>query len=233
MIIRNVELKVNSYILFVFLILLSNVLSCKYIVKIEGEQANENSLQDSINKINYITDFKPVNDNGNINVIVEIPAGTIEKWEVDKIYGKLILENVNDSPRKINYLGYPGNYGMVPKSLLPLETGGDGDPLDVILLGPAVARGSLIEAKLIGVIKLLDNGERDDKLIAVFPGSPLNNVNTLKELNNEYSGIIDILEIWFLNYKGAGQIQIEGIEDEKEAKEILTTAINEYKEYYE
>lgn len=226
-------LKVNSYILFVFLILLSNVLSCKYIVKIEGEQANENSLQDSINKINYITDFKPVNDNGNINVIVEIPAGTIEKWEVDKIYGKLILENVNDSPRKINYLGYPGNYGMVPKSLLPLETGGDGDPLDVILLGPAVARGSLIEAKLIGVIKLLDNGERDDKLIAVFPGSPLNNVNTLKELNNEYPGIIDILEIWFLNYKGAGQIQIEGIEDEKEAKEILTTAINEYKEYYE
>ena len=45
-------------------------------------------------------------------------------------------------PREVKYLGYPGNYGMIPRTLLPKELGGDGDPLDVIVLGPAVERGS-------------------------------------------------------------------------------------------
>ncbi len=229
---RSIELRVNANLLFI-LLLLCNVLSCKYITKIEDDQIKENSIQDSIDKINYITDFEPINENGDINVIVEIPAGTIEKWEVDKIYGKLTLENINDYPRKINYLGYPGNYGMIPKTLLSYESGGDGDPLDVILLGPAVARGSLIKAKLIGVIKLLDRGERDDKLIAVFPESSLYNINSLTELNTEYPGVTDILELWFLNYKGSGQIEIEAFGNEKEARIILNAAISEYEEYYE
>ena len=47
----------------------------------------------------------------------------------------------HDTPRIVNYLGYPGNYGMIPRAFLPKNLGGDGDPLDVLLLGPSIKRG--------------------------------------------------------------------------------------------
>ena len=46
------------------------------------------------------------------------------------------IELVNDNPRIINYLGYPANYGMIPETLLSRNNGGDGDPLDIVVLGP-------------------------------------------------------------------------------------------------
>ena len=88
---------------------------------------------------------------------------------------------------------------MIPKTLLPEEEGGDGDPLDVIVLRPSVERGSVIKCKLIGVLKLLDGGEQDDKLLAVHESTPLYDVNNLDELNSGFNGITNIVEIWFEN----------------------------------
>ena len=177
----------------------------------------------------YLTGYEPTNQSGDLNVVVEISTGTIDKWEVTKPDGKLKWEFKKGKPRKVNYLGYPGNYGMVPKTLLPKELGGDGDPVDVIVLGPAVARGSVIQAKLIGVLKLLDKGEQDDKLIAVAAGTPLYAANSLKELNQKYVGVADIVEIWFLNYKGPGKMQAQGFGDVLEARKILNAAIAAFK----
>ena len=56
---------------------------------------------------------------------------------------------INNKPRIINYLGYPANYGMIPKTLLKKENGGDGDPLDVIVLGPPESKGSIVKCKII------------------------------------------------------------------------------------
>jgi inorganic pyrophosphatase len=123
---------------------------------------------------NFLTGYKPFFEDGDINVVVEIPAGTLEKWEVDKTDGKMKWEFVDKKPRIINYLGYPGNYGMIPGTLLSKELGGDGDPLDVIVLGPPVERGSIVKCKLIGVLYLLDRGEKDDKLIAILADAPIN-----------------------------------------------------------
>ena len=74
--------------------------------------------------------------------MIEIPTGTTAKWEVVKPSGELRWEFDQGRPRVVRYLGYPGNYGMIPRTLLPKEEGGDGDPLDVVVLGPAVPRGS-------------------------------------------------------------------------------------------
>ncbi len=84
---------------------------------------------------NFLTDYEPVNRDGTINVVVEIPTGTTAKWEVTKPDGKLQWEFKRGKPRVVKYLGYPGNYGMLPRTLLAKEDGGDGDPLDVIVLG--------------------------------------------------------------------------------------------------
>ncbi|MHC5062584.1 MAG: inorganic diphosphatase, partial [Planctomycetota bacterium] len=113
-----------------------------------------------------------------VNVVVEIPAGTNSKWEVDKSDGVLRWEIKEGEPRVVQYLAYPANYGMIPATLLPKEMGGDGDPLDVLLLGPAQARGSIVQAHLLGVLELLDGGERDDKLIALAADAPMHGVTS-------------------------------------------------------
>jgi inorganic pyrophosphatase len=159
-----------------------------------------------------------------VHVVVEIPAGTTDKWEVDKADGAMRWEIKNGAPRVVRYLGYPGNYGMIPRTLLPKELGGDGDPLDVIVLGPAVPRGAVVRARVIGVLELLDGGEQDDKLLAVQEGSALAECADLADLDARFPGVTTIVETWFANYKGPGEIETGGFADRTRALEILAAA---------
>jgi inorganic pyrophosphatase len=180
---------------------------------------------------NYISDFEPLNEDGEINAVVEIPAGSVEKWEVNKLTGDIEWENEYGQPRVVKYLGYPGNYGMIPRTLLSLESGGDGDPLDVIVLGPPVKRGDVVKCKLIGVLEMLDDGQTDDKLIAVHPNSAFYEVNNINELEEQFGGVTDILKLWFANYKGKERVEIKGFGDRQKAHEILESAMEEYEQY--
>lgn len=172
--------------------------------------------------------LQPTDSSGHIHAVVEIPTGTNAKWEIDKDTGYLKWEIKDGKPRVVKYLGYPGNYGMIPRTLLPKEGGGDGDPLDVIVLGPAAPRGSVLKARLIGVLKLLDDGEQDDKLVAVTVGSPLGDVQSIAELDRGFKGVTRILETWFANYKGQGRMESRGFSGVPEAMAVLDTAIAAY-----
>jgi inorganic pyrophosphatase len=179
---------------------------------------------------NFLTGYPPVAEDGKVNVVVEIPAGTDAKWEVSKSEGIMQWEIRNGRPRVVQYLPYPGNYGMVPRTLLPKKAGGDGDPLDVIVLGHAERRGTVLPVKLIGVLKLLDNGEQDDKLIAVPAVGPLSKVNDLQELDKSHPGVKQIIETWFTNYKGPGKMKSLGFADPQSAQQILDTSIKAYED---
>lgn len=178
--------------------------------------------------LNLLTDIIPLLEDGDINAVIEIPAGTLDKWELDKSTGKIRWEFNDKKPRIVNYIGYPGNYGMIPRTLLSKEKGGDGDPLDILVLGPPVERGHILKCKIIGVLYLNDRGEQDDKLIAVSDDSPMYGVNSLDKLNNDYEGITEIVQLWFTHYKGPGEIESKGFGNKKVAIDILTEAINEY-----
>ena len=182
-----------------------------------------------IGEKNFLNGYEPINSDETINVVVEIPAGSNAKWEVTKPDGRLKWEFKNGRPRVVKYLPYPGNYGMVPRTLLPKELGGDGDPLDVITLGPTRRRGSVVKAKLIGVLKLLDGGEQDDKLLAVLNNSPFSNVDNLDELDKQFPGVTQIIELWFSNYKGPGQMKSQGFGDVREARKILHKAVEAFR----
>ena len=173
---------------------------------------------------NFLTGYPAVNPDGTVNVVVEIPTGQIEKWEVTKSDGAMRWEFRDRVPRKVQYLGYPGNYGMVPRTLLPAELGGDGDPLDVIVFGPAVSRGDILKVRIVGVLQLLDGGEQDDKLLAVMGGTPLAGVESIDQLQREFPGVVEIVKTWFANYKGPKVIEIRGLADAAEARSILETS---------
>ena len=180
-------------------------------------------------KKHLLHDYPPVDSFGNINVVVEITTGTNEKWEVDKTTGYLKWEIKKGKPRVVSYLGYPGNYGMIPRTLLPKKFGGDGDPLDVIIIGAAVPRGSIVSVRPIGVLKLLDDGEQDDKIVAVMLNSELGSVLSIKELNQKFKGVAEILQTWFSNYKGAGRLQSRGFDSVAGAQVVIKTAIKAYR----
>jgi inorganic pyrophosphatase len=176
-------------------------------------------------------DYQAVSAGGTVNAIVEIPTGTSAKWELSKDNdSQVIWEHKNGAPRIVNYLGYPGNYGSIPRTALPKEFGGDGDPLDVIILGQSVPRGEVVPVRLIGVMKMLDDGEQDDKLVGVLTNnSPFQNIHSFDNLKSTYPGVKEIVGTWFENYKGPdGGMELQGWGDEVEANRILDAARKHY-----
>ena len=105
--------------------------------------------------------------------------------------------------RVVDYLAYPFNYGFIPQTILPISKGGDGDPLDVIVISSSVERGSVIKAIPLGALIMIDDQEIDTKIIAVgVNSSKLSQMNSIIQLNENYNGLIDIILLWLKNYKG-------------------------------
>ena len=152
--------------------------------------------------------------------IIEIPTGTNEKWEVQED-GGLKQDMLDGKPRSIKYLSYPANYGMIPNTLLSKENGGDGDPLDVFVLGSRLVRAQNIDIKVVGYIDVMDGDERDCKLIAINNDKNYLNVNTLQDLYNNYPGIIEILILWLSNYKNNDKVKVLSVEDEVKAAKLI------------
>ena len=96
---------------------------------------------------NFINDYKTKNNDNTYNAIIEIPAGSNDKWEVSKS-GDLIEHEMKDGRfRKINYLGYPFNYGSSSSNSVK-KMDGDDDALDVIVLSQStLKRGSVVKIK--------------------------------------------------------------------------------------
>lgn len=204
-------------------------ISCNKLKSEQPKKTLDSEQEISKSKRNLLTDITPLFKDGDVNAVIEIPSGTVDKWELNKSTGQIQWELVDKTPRVVNYLGYPGNYGMIPQTLLSKEKGGDGDPLDILVLGPPVKRGGQVKCKIIGVLFLMDRGEQDDKLIAVSANSPLYNINDLIDLNKNYNGISEIIKLWFTNYKGPGKMESKGYGDKSVALALLRDAINEYK----
>lgn len=173
---------------------------------------------------NFITAYPAIPHEGMATAVIEIPAGTNAKWEVEEPGSRIAWEIVDGSPRVVQYLAYPANYGMIPRTRLPREAGGDGDPLDVIVLGAALPRGSVMYVRPVGVLRLLDDGERDDKIVAVQTVGPLSEVTTFAALESGYPGLTDIVRIWFTSYKGPGRLESSGYGDEEAAMAVVREA---------
>jgi inorganic pyrophosphatase len=159
---------------------------------------------------NYRTDHPAMAGEGMIHVVVEIPAGSCEKWEVTPDGERMALDRI------VAYLPYPANYGMIPNTWY-----GDGDPLDAIVLGPAMQRGDVVVTRPVGILRMLDEGERDDKIICVVGSGPLSDVKDLDDLDQRYPGVREILETWFTYYKGPGRMESMGMEGPAAALETV------------
>jgi inorganic pyrophosphatase len=179
-------------------------------------------------KVNLLTNRMARNEDGTINVVVEIPAGTNQKWEVSDDGMLLEWEFTGDVPRIIDYLPYPGNYGMVSRTWLDPEKGGDGQALDVMVLGTTVPRGTTIRAIPIGVVRVVDRFEQDDKILAIESGSIFKGVTDIESLDAEYPGVSEILRIWFGNVHGTSDVQMMGTGSRAQANAVIDYAAESF-----
>ncbi|MCB0559569.1 MAG: inorganic diphosphatase [Lewinellaceae bacterium] len=165
-----------------------------------------------------------------INVVVEIPAGTNHKIEYDKEKKVFVVDQRNGKDRIIDFLPYPGNYGFIPSTYMDSALGGDGDALDVLVIGESVPKGTVMAVKPIAALLLMDEGEEDTKIIAV-PADPQLRVmkaDNFQDFSITYDGAKHIIETWFLYYDGLGTAESKGWKDGQYAmKEIEKWAIGQ------
>lgn len=156
-------------------------------------------------------------------MIVEIPAGSNQKIEFDKKRKKFVNDTIGGNNKLIDFLPYPGNYGYIPGTLKDKEKGGDGDPLDVLILSEALEAGTKIQVKLLAAILTKDRGELDCKLIAIPADEALQTINAKDyvEFSMKYGAAKDILENWFVHYKGLGQVEFLGWRNERFAEQEI------------
>ncbi|MFY7787534.1 MAG: inorganic diphosphatase [Thermoflexibacteraceae bacterium] len=154
-----------------------------------------------------------------VNAIVEIPKGSRAKYELDKETGLLKLDRVLYSS-----VYYPANYGFIPQTYCD-----DGDPLDVLVLSMIdIQPLCIVRAKIIGVMRMLDSGEADDKIIAVAADDvSINHINNFSSLPLHF---INEIRSFFEDYKKLENktVRVEEFLDRDTAQEILSQSIRDY-----
>jgi inorganic pyrophosphatase len=156
--------------------------------------------------------------------VIEIPAGGMIKYETDAKTGFIFADRFQSMP-----VAYPANYGSLTQSLA-----GDGDPLDVIFYTRAPLQpGTLIKLRPIGVLKMIDGGEKDDKIVAV-PTSKIDpTYDEIKEMSDLPKIEQERLQSFFRVYKqlpdGRKKVELNGFEDAAKAKTEIKQAFDAYK----
>ncbi len=202
-------------IVLIFVSFLYSLVATDLILKPDGEYK-------ILSNIHLVNDIKYKKDNS-YQALIEIPSGVRAKWEVNHKSGHLEWEFRDGKPRKVKFLGYPGNYGFIPQTILEKKDGGDGDPLDIIVLGSSVKKGTIQKIRILGAIKLLDSSEQDDKIIAIPLKGAFSKINTLGEMMMEFPGSIEIIRYWFEGYKG-NKMQFMGYMKRDEAEALVEKA---------
>jgi inorganic pyrophosphatase len=160
-----------------------------------------------------------------INVVIEIQKGGTNKYELDKKTGKIFLDRVNGTTS----MGYPTDYGYVPDTLCE-----DGDPLDALLIiDESVPPGIVVPCRPLGVLKMVDDGEGDEKLICVAADDVTkSHINSVADLGKNFKPMIEHFysqyKAWKNDWKGS-PVSFNGWGDAAEAEKIIQDAIDNYK----
>jgi inorganic pyrophosphatase len=160
-----------------------------------------------------------------INVVIEIRRGERNKYEMDKETGYLTLDRVNAT-----MLGYPADYGYVPQTLCD-----DGDPLDALLLiDESVPHNTCVPARPIGVLRMVDDSEGDEKLICV-PADDVSkaHIKDLADLGDNFPKVIEHFythyKDWKKNWTGS-PVSFNGWGGADEAKQVVRDSIKLYED---
>jgi inorganic pyrophosphatase len=154
-----------------------------------------------------------------VPVVVEVPKGSKTKYELDKKSGLIRVDRILFSS-----VHYPANYGFIPQTYCD-----DRDPLDVLVLGQEeIVPLAIMMAQPIGVMKMRDQGEEDDKIIAVHADDP--EYADYKSIHDLPSHRMEEVRRFFLDYKVLERksVTVEDFLDRDDALDVIRRAIDLY-----
>jgi len=153
------------------------------------------------------------------NTIIEIPFGSSVKYELDKTSGMIKLDRVLYSA-----VYYPANYGFIPQTLAE-----DDDPLDVLVLcQETVVPLTIIHARTIGLMTMIDMGKKDHKIVAVATEDP--EFNSYREAAEMPAHRLSMLRRFFQDYKQleGKQVEVDEIQPAAKAYSIIEDSLSRY-----
>lgn len=156
---------------------------------------------------------------GLVNGIIEIPKDSRAKYELDKDTGFLKLDRVLFSS-----MYYPANYGFIPQTYCD-----DGDPLDILILSQiTIVPLCIVPAMVIGIMRMLDGGKTDDKILAVAKNDM--SVNHIKDISQLPPHLLKELKNFFEDYKKLENksVAVEDFQNSKVARAIVDQSILDY-----
>ena len=165
----------------------------------------------------------PAGKKNEMNVIIEVPRGSKNKYEIDKKTGLIALDRVMHTAQDIPY-----DYGFVPQTLWD-----DDDALDVIILTTyPLFPGVLVRARPVAIMKMIDSGDPDDKVIAVPAEDP--RWNDVKDLTDINKHSLKEMKHFYSTYKDlqGKKVEIKGFKGKKEAEKAFERSQRLYKEKY-
>lgn len=151
--------------------------------------------------------------------IIEIPMGSNVKYELDKQTGLLKLDRVLYSA-----VHYPANYGFIPQTLAE-----DGDALDVLVLcQESVAPLTLVNARAIGLMTMIDSGKRDHKILAVAVNDP--EYNGFRDASDLPTHRLATLRRFFQDYKTleGKAVEVDEFQPAAFCVQIIENALHQY-----
>lgn len=158
-----------------------------------------------------------------VTAVIEIPTGSRNKYELDKASGLFRLDRVLYSA-----VYYPGEYGLIPRTLSD-----DGDPLDILVtVQEPTFTGCQIESRPIGVLRMLDRGEPDEKILSVPWQDP--RYDHYRDLSDFPEAYLKEIEHFFQIYKDleGKRVEIIGWEPAAAARSVIEQAVSQYESKY-
>lgn len=148
-----------------------------------------------------------------IEAIIEIPMGTKNKYEIDKERNRIKLDRVLYSP-----MTYPAEYGYIEETLAK-----DNDPLDILVLASSKTfPGCIVDARVVGYLEVIDNGESDEKIIAVVNSDPrFSHINEVADIQQH---TLREIKHFFKTYKDLQQnktVEVGVFHDKIDALELI------------
>lgn len=151
--------------------------------------------------------------------VIEITKGSKKKYELDKETGLIMLDRILYTSTH-----YPANYGFIPRTL-----GDDGDPLDVLLLcSEPLEPLTLVRSYPIGMMRMVDSGRNDEKIIAIPFSDPTYNVYT--DINQLPKHVFDEMKHFFTVYKAleCKETAVDEVQGPEDATAVIGEAIENY-----
>ncbi len=154
-----------------------------------------------------------------LQAYITSPAGTNARFTYDAGKGKIVAHYTTPKDSLLQFLPYPGNYGFIPGTMADTARGGDGQPLDILVLAQATEASKTQEVIPVAVVHIAKPTGTDFCVIAVpsRPSERIIDVTTYAGLAKKFPAVKQILNLWFMHHDGQNQNRIMSWKDEKAA----------------